>query len=161
MPVPPFVVELRTRVGHALLWLPGATAVILDAEDRLLLVRRTDNGKWALVSGIVEPGEDPAVALVREVEEETGVVVEAIALAYVDVTPPITYPNGDRAQYLDLTFLCRYVRGTAVIGDEESTDVGWFELHALPEDMTATSRDRLAQTLAYRADPAAGARFVR
>jgi len=161
VPIPTFVAELRAHVGTALLWLPGVTAVTLDADDRVLLVRRSDNGRWALVSGIVEPGEEPARALAREVEEETGVVVDVVALAYADVTPPVTYPNGDRAQYLDLTFVCRYVRGTAVVADEESTEVGWFPLDALPEPMTASSLDRLAHALAFRADPTAGARFHR
>lgn len=161
MPIPTFVAELRAHVGTALLWLPGVTAVTLDADDRVLLVRRSDNGRWALVSGIVEPGEEPARALAREVAEETGVTVDVVALAYADVTAPVTYPNGDRAQYLDLTFLCRYRDGTAVVGDEESTDVGWFPLDALPEPMTATSRDRLAQALVYRVNPTAGARFHR
>jgi ADP-ribose pyrophosphatase YjhB (NUDIX family) len=161
VPIPTFVAELRAQVGTALLWLPGVTAVTFDADDRVLLVRRSDNGRWALVSGIVEPGEEPARALAREVAEETGVGVDVVALAYADVTPPVTYPNGDRAQYLDLTFLCRHVHGTAVVGDEESTDVGWFPLDCLPEPMTATSHDRLAQALAYRADPTTGARFHR
>lgn len=161
MPVPEFVRRLRSHVGSDLLWLPGVTAVILDDADRVLLARRSDNGRWALVSGIVEPGEEPARALAREVAEEVGLVVEVVALAYVDVTPPMTYPNGDRAQYLDHTFWCRVVAGEAVVGDDESTDVGWFALDALPEPMTATSRDRLAQALAYREDPAAGTRFAR
>ncbi len=161
MPIPEFVAALRARVGTTLLWLPGVTAVTFDAEERVLLVRRADNDRWALVSGIVEPGEEPARALVREVAEETGVVVDVVALAYADVTPEVTYPNGDRAQYLDLTFLCRHAGGTAVVADEESTDVGWFPLDALPEPMTASSRDRLANALAFRADPTSGARFHR
>lgn len=161
MPVPEFVLRLRRHVGPELLWLPGATAVILDEADRVLLVRRTDNDRWALVSGIVEPGEEPARALAREVTEEVGLAVEVVALAYVDVTPPVTYPNGDRAQYLDHTFLCRVISGNAVVSDEEATDLGWFRLDALPEPMTATSRDRLAHALAYRADPASGAHFHR
>lgn len=161
VPVPDFIADLRTRIGTSLLWLPGVTAVVLDAVGRVLLVRRSDNGRWALVSGIVEPGEEPARAIAREITEETGVVAEVEALAYVNVTPPISYPNGDQAQYLDLTFACRYVDGTAAVGDDEATEVGWFALDALPEPMTASSRDRLTQALAFRADPAAGARFHR
>lgn len=161
MPVPEFVRRLRAAVGTELLWLPGATAVILDEDDRVLLVRRTDSGRWALVSGIVEPGEDPARALVREVAEEVCLDVEVLALAYVDVTPPVTYPNGDRAQYLDHTFLCRPGSGPAAVGDEEASDLGWFALDALPEPMTGSSRDRLAQALAFRDDPGAGTRFTR
>ena len=161
MPIPAFVAALRARVGTALLWLPGASAVILDDSDRLLLVRRADTGRWALVSGIVEPGEEPAHCVTREAQEEAGVTIEVESLAYVSTTPPVTYPNGDRAQYLDLTFLCRHVGGEPVVGDDESTDVGWFPLAALPEDLIPTSRERIRNALAHRGDPGGRARFAR
>lgn len=161
MPIPEFIVELRARVGTAPLWLTGVTAVILDAQDRVLLVRRADNGLWGLVSGILEPGEEPAVCAVRESAEEAGVTIEVLALAYVGVSPPVSYPNGDRAQYLDLTFLCRHLAGEAHVADDEATDVGWFAVDDLPPDMTASSRERLRNTLAFRRDPGAGARFAR
>ncbi len=161
VPTPQFITRLREQVGPELLWLPGATAVILDGAERVLLVRRADNGLWALVSGIVEPGEDPAACLVREAFEETGVAIEVQALVYLDVSPPITYPNGDQAQYLDTTFLCRHVGGSPRVADDESTAVAWFPLASQPDDMSATSRDRLARALEYRADPGPGARFRR
>jgi ADP-ribose pyrophosphatase YjhB (NUDIX family) len=161
VPIPEYVVHLRAHVGTDLLWLSGVSAVVLDDDRRVLLVRRADTGRWALVSGILEPGEEPARALVREVAEETRVAAEVVALTYVSVTTPVTYPNGDRAQYLDLTFLCRYLGGTAAVGDEESTDVRWFALDTLPADLTPTSQDRLAHTLEYLEEPARGARFRR
>lgn len=161
MPIPDFVVALRARVGTDPLWLPGVTGVVLDDADRVLLVRRSDSGRWALVSGIVEPGENPAAGLVREVLEETGVVAAVESLAYLSVTREVVYPNGDRARYLDTTFLCRYVSGTAVVGDDEATDVGWFALDEVPADLSESSRERLANALAFRANPAAGTRFTR
>jgi 8-oxo-dGTP pyrophosphatase MutT (NUDIX family) len=161
VPVPPFVTDLRAHIGTDPLWLPGVTGVVLDDDDRVLLVRRSDSGRWALVSGIVEPGEEPAACLAREVTEETGIVAKVEALAYVNVTPLIRYPNGDQARYLDLTFLCRHVSGTAVVGDDEATDVGWFFPAQLPDDLSPSSRDRLARALEYRANPAGGTYFKR
>ena len=73
MPTPEFVLSLREKIGHDLLWLPAVTAVVLREDGRVLLARRSDNGNWGLVSGIVEPGEEPAVTAVRECLEETGV----------------------------------------------------------------------------------------
>ncbi|NMR18701.1 NUDIX domain-containing protein [Cellulomonas fimi] len=160
MPIPDFVSRLRARVGTDLLWLPGVSAVVVDEDGRLLLGRRADNGRWAVVSGILEPGEQPAHAAVREVREETG--VDAVTVALVAVSSDrerVVYENGDQAQYVDLTFLCRPVGGEAHVGDDESTEVGWFPPDALPEPMTRTSRERIAHALAYRADPARGTWF--
>jgi ADP-ribose pyrophosphatase YjhB (NUDIX family) len=131
MPIPEFIVRLRERIGHDLLWLPGATAVVFKG-DEVLLVRRSDNGQWAPVTGIVDPGEHPADTAAREVLEETGVRCEVQGLASVNVTEPMTHVNGDRAQYLDHTFRCRFVSGAPYPADDESVDAGWFALDELP-----------------------------
>lgn len=136
MPVPPFILELRRHIGHAPLWLMGANALILrDGAQgcEVLLVRRADTGEWAPVSGIVDPGENPADTVVREAAEEAGVVVEVERLLWLDVQPPITYPNGDVCQYLDHGFRCLWVGGEARIADDESTAVAWFAVDDLPE----------------------------
>ena len=156
MPIPDFVRRLRERVGTDELWLPGVSGVILDADGRLLLGRRSDNGLWAVVSGILEPGEQPANAIVREAAEETGVVVEVVALTMLRSEAPVGYPNGDRARYLDACFWCRALGGDAKVGDDESTEVRWFAPDALPADLTASSADRIARTLGYIAAHEAG-----
>lgn len=152
MPIPEFVVELRRLVGNRELWLPGVTAVV-HRGDQVLLVRRADNGRWAPVTGLVDPREHPAVAARREVLEETGVEATVDRLAWTGVVGPVTYDNGDVASYLDLTFSCTYVGGTAHVADDESIEVGWFDLSDLPEMPTdmrrrvaaATAREERAQ----------------
>lgn len=140
MATPEFILSLREKIGTHPLWLNGVTAVILrgditeTGDDReVLLVRRADNGTWTPVTGIIDPGEQPAVAAEREALEEASVVVVAERLAQVGVTEPVVYGNGDRAQYLDLVFRCRYVSGDAAVGDDENTQVRWCRLDALPE----------------------------
>lgn len=147
MPTPEFVLRLREKIGHDLLPMSGATGVVLDG-DRLLLGRRADTGRWALPSGILEPGEQPATGVLREIEEETGVVAQVEALTSTHVQPRVTYPNGDRAQYLDLTFRCRYLRGEAHVADDESLDVAWFDLAALPE-LQPNSQFKLSRALEF------------
>ncbi len=132
MPTPEFVVALREKIGHDPLWLPGVGGVVLDGDGRVLLGQRADNGRWAIITGMVDPGEQPAVALRREVEEETGVVVEVEYLLATGVDGPITFPNGDVCTFLTLDFRCRWVSGTARVNDDESLDVRWFPLDALP-----------------------------
>jgi len=149
------VLALRRQVGQAQLWLPGVTAVVRRADD-VLLVRRADNGQWAPVTGIVEPGEDPGVAARRETWEETRTEVTVDRLAMVSVTPPITHVNGDRAIYLDHTFACTWVSGAAVVGDDESVEVKWFPRDQLPP-MTA----ELAARIEVACSPEERTRFRR
>ena len=67
MPTPDFVIELRKKIGHDLLWLPGVTGLVIDDAQRVLLVRRADNHRWTLVTGFLDPGEQPAAGIVREI----------------------------------------------------------------------------------------------
>jgi 8-oxo-dGTP pyrophosphatase MutT (NUDIX family) len=146
VPIPDFVRDLRRSVGHAELWLPGVTAVVVRDRE-LLLVRRSDNGEWSPVTGIVDPGEEPGVAARREVLEETGVAVSVDRLAWVQALPTLTHVNGDVATYLDHTFACSYVSGQPHVADDESTEVRWCPLDDLPP-LRASVRARVDCVLA-------------
>ncbi|GAB3439671.1 NUDIX domain-containing protein [Streptomonospora sediminis] len=132
MPTPEFILRLRKHVGHDLIWLTGVTGVVIAESGEVLLHRRADDGSWSTPGGILEPGEQPAAALVREVAEETGVDVVPERVASVVTEPPFTYENGDRVQFLDITFRCRPVGGHARPDYEESLEVGWFAPDRLP-----------------------------
>ncbi|MDN3477542.1 NUDIX domain-containing protein [Curtobacterium sp. APC 4022] len=150
MPTPDFVLSLREKVGTELLWLTGVTAVVTrgEGDDReLLVVRRADNGALTPVTGIVDPGEEPAVAAEREVLEEADVVAVAERLAWVQTLEPMTYPNGDRAQYMDLVFACRWVSGDPYPADGENTEAFWAPITSLP-DMPENMRRRVDAVLA-------------
>jgi 8-oxo-dGTP pyrophosphatase MutT (NUDIX family)/ribosomal protein S18 acetylase RimI-like enzyme len=149
MPIPDYVAALRSAVGQDLLLLPGVTGVVVNAAGEVLLALRSDNGQWALISGILEPGEQPAEALVREIEEETGVRASLVGLASAWLMPVVEYPNGDIAQYLDLCFLCRHEAGEPGVGDDESLEVGWFSPDALPDGLSASARHKLERALAF------------
>jgi 8-oxo-dGTP pyrophosphatase MutT (NUDIX family) len=133
MATPDFIRTLRASAGHQLLWLPGVSAVVFDEHGNVLLARRADTGHWSLVCGIPEPGEQPAACAVREVYEETAVRCVAERVVLVQALEPIMYPNGDICQYMDITLRCRAVGGEAHVNDDESLDVGWFPVDALPE----------------------------
>jgi 8-oxo-dGTP pyrophosphatase MutT (NUDIX family) len=147
MPIPPFVLELREKIGHDPLPLPGVTGVVLDDVGRVLLGRRSDNGRWSLITGCLEPGEQPAVGLVREIEEETGVIAVVERLVSVSSLPLMECANGDLVHWLDLTFRCRAVGGDARVNDDESVEVGWFDLHDLP-DLRVREHQCIADALA-------------
>ncbi|NUR72731.1 MAG: NUDIX domain-containing protein [Hamadaea sp.] len=151
MPTPEFILALREKIGHDLLWMPGVTAVVLNADRQILLVRRKDNGRWTLVTGCLDPGEQPAIGALREVWEETGVTAVAVRLLRVQALPPSTYPNGDRSQFMDIAFLCHAASGDAFVNDDESTEVGWFSTDDLPP-LTRREMDCIADAYADRAE---------
>jgi len=146
--IPDFVVALRTKIGTAPLWLSGVTAVVLK-DDQLLLVRRADNGAWTPVTGIIDPGEQPADAAVREVVEEAGVRVVPERLAGIGVTDLVVYDNGDESAYLDLTFRMRWTDGDPYPADGENTEARWFPLDALPP-MSSEMMGRIEAALSDR-----------
>ena len=132
-PIPEHVLALREKIGNDLLWLPAVTAVIRHPErPEVLLVQRADNSRWTPVTGILDPGEEPAVGAAREALEETGTVVRVDRLAATSAHPEIVHANGDRASYLDLTFACTWVSGEPYVADDESVDVRWWKLNGLP-----------------------------
>ncbi|MFC7546197.1 NUDIX domain-containing protein [Plantactinospora sp. GCM10030261] len=131
MAIPEYIRWLRKQVGTDLLWLPSVSAVVLNDAGAVLLGKRSDDGRWSVISGFVEPDEQPAAAVVREVEEETGVIVTPERITSVWAHPHV-YPNGDRCQYLNIGFRCRPVRGEARVNDDESTEVRWFSPDDLP-----------------------------
>jgi 8-oxo-dGTP pyrophosphatase MutT (NUDIX family) len=145
MAIPDFVVDLRAKIGHAPLWLAGATAVVLDG-DRILLIRRSDTGEWAPITGIIDPGEEPAITLVREALEEANVDIEVERMSSTWVIPAVLYANGDQARYLDLTFRCRYLGGDPKPVDGEALEVAWYPIDELPP-MRREFRERIRHAL--------------
>lgn len=133
MPTPDFIRVLRATAGRQLLWLPGVSAIVFDDEGQVLLGRRADTGRWSIIGGIPEPGEQPAVTAVREVFEETAVRCVPERIVLVQALEPFEYPNGDQCQFMDITVRCRAVGGEARVNDDESLDVAWFPLDGLPE----------------------------
>lgn len=132
MSTPEFILALREKIGQGPLWLMGVTAVVLR-EDQVLLVQRADNGIWSPVTGIIDPGEEPADAAAREVLEEADIVAVPEQLVKVHATAPMVHANGDHAQYLDFVFRFRWVSGTPHPADGENLFARWFALDALPQ----------------------------
>lgn len=151
MPIPEFIVDLREKVGTMPLPLVGVTAVVFR-DEKVLMGRRSDNGRLTPITGIVDPGEEPADAAVRETAEEAGVVCRVERLAWVHQIERVVYDNGDQADYLDLTFRCAWVSGEPEPVDGEMTEVGWYDLETLPA-LDADMRRRIASALSED-DPA-------
>jgi ADP-ribose pyrophosphatase YjhB (NUDIX family) len=155
VPIPGFIQQLRSRIGTRLLLLPAVTGVVFDDGGRVLLGRRADNGCWALIGGIMEPGEEVADAVVREVFEETSLLVRPERITGVYTHADVVHHNGDRSCYVVTAFRCSVLDGEPRVNDDESVEVGWFTLDEVP---SLSSAQRLQLDDALREDPAAAFR---
>jgi 8-oxo-dGTP diphosphatase len=109
--------------------IPGVGAVVLRESlgraEVLLIRRRTEPmaGSWSLPGGAIEVGETVREACVREVLEETGLKVEAVA--EVECVDIIVRDDARRVQYhyLIVDILCRVLAGELLAGEDASEAV--------------------------------------
>jgi ADP-ribose pyrophosphatase YjhB (NUDIX family) len=101
---------------------PSVTAVVRRPDGTLLLVRRSDNGLWALPGGAVDIGESVSQAVTREVEEETGILVRVVGLVgiYSDPRHVIVYDDGEARQQFSLCFTTEVLGGSLRTSPETS-----------------------------------------
>lgn len=136
MALSPYLAKLRAHVGTDLLIVPGVSAILRDGEGRILVQKRTDDGRWGLPGGAVDPGETPAEAVVREVWEELHVRVRPTALlgVYGGDTFRHLYPHGDIVEYVVSVFACELLPGEHPAPYTDETDeVAFFFPEELPE----------------------------
>ncbi len=127
---------LRGLAGHARLPLVYVTGVVRDAAGRVLFQRRADFGDawWGLPGGLLEPGETPEAALVREVLEETGltVMVRRLTGVYSSMRYAFAYPNGDQVQQVTLCYTCEAQGGALAPQAGEVEALAYYPPDALP-----------------------------
>ena len=102
-PLAEYVQRLRTLVGgEELLQIPSVSIALRDPEGRVLLARQAEGDVWLLPGGAIEPAETPADAAVREMFEETGLLVRLTSLIGVFGGPEfiVRYRNGHRTSYV-------------------------------------------------------------
>jgi 8-oxo-dGTP pyrophosphatase MutT (NUDIX family) len=106
---------------------PAAVALVTNDADEILMIRRTDNGNWALPGGAIEMGESVAEAAVRETFEETGIRVEVTGLlgVYSDPRHIIHFTSNDEVRReFSIVLAGRPVGGNPTTS-EESSEVRW------------------------------------
>jgi 8-oxo-dGTP pyrophosphatase MutT (NUDIX family) len=153
MPMSRYMRALRAKVGTGLLVVPSVAVVVRDERGRVFLARHGTGGIWAFPGGAVEPLEAPANAAVREMWEETGLVVEPTRIVGVYGGPEfvVRYANGDETSYVITVLEARRVGGEPRPDGEEVLEVRWVardEVDALktPPWMPEMLRDVFDET---------------
>jgi ADP-ribose pyrophosphatase YjhB (NUDIX family) len=130
-----YILQLRQYIGHRPVLMVGAAVFVLDRQDRLLMMRRSDSGLWGIPGGATEPGEVVEEAAKRETFEETNLEIVEMSLFDVFSGPEFyyKYPNGDEVYNVTVMYLSRNWRGELKLNDEH-TEWGWFSADEIPAD---------------------------
>ena len=135
---------------------PSVNVVVVNDAGEVLMIRRTDNGNWALPGGAIDLGESVAQAAVRETLEETGIecAVTGITGIYSDPRHVILYTsNGEVRQEFSIVLAARPLAGHPTPGSE-SSEVRWVPTSAvLGYTMDRSMRIRVSDFLARNESP--------
>jgi ADP-ribose pyrophosphatase len=120
---------------HFLTPIPAACVLLVDAQERLLILRRAHEpglGKWGLPGGVIEPGETGEFAAARELREEAGIEVAPEAFRYL-----VSLNNDYLFQdflwpTVDLFFTARLEAAAVRADPREVSEARWCPLHEVP-----------------------------
>ena len=139
-----YIHELRKEIGPRKIILNCAGALIIK-DDKILLQRRSDNGQWGIIGGLLELNETYEEAALREVREETGLEVKLESFLGIFHHHHMVWGNGDAAHVIAAMFTASIISGEPRI-DEESLELRFFGREELPE---LTAEDHIAALDAY------------
>lgn len=134
---------------------PAASAVIVDHDGSVLLIRRTDNGLWSIPGGAMEPGESIADCCIREVKEETGldITLGRVVGIYTNPGHVVAYDDGEIRQEFSICFGGTVVGG-GLTTSSESEEVAFVPIAALSTfDIHPSIRQRIKDYLELRSEP--------
>lgn len=129
-----YLADLRKILGHRPLLSVGATVIVLNQNNEILLNHRSDTKTWGIPGGAAEIGERIEETASRELHEETGLSAESLELLTVLSGNDFyfVYPNGDMLHSVVVLFQAKSVSGQLQIMDDESIALGYFSFDNLP-----------------------------
>ena len=141
-----YILQLRQYIGHRPILMVGAAILVLDEQDRLLMMKRSDSGTWGIPGGATEPGEVVEEAAKRETLEEVNLEIREMSLFGVFSGPELyyKYPNGDEVYNVTIMYLSRDWHGEIKL-NHEHTEWRWFSANEIPEDVSPPIRPIIEQ----------------
>ena len=129
-----YIMELRKHIGHDPLIGVGATTLVFNDKQELLLNLRADTNTWGIPGGSMELYETIEETAIRELREETGITADQLELVTVLSGNDFyfEYPNGDKMCTVIVLFKVLHYNGTLKVSDNESKALEFFPLTNLP-----------------------------
>ncbi|GAA3730264.1 8-oxo-dGTP pyrophosphatase MutT (NUDIX family) [Spinactinospora alkalitolerans] len=138
---------------------PSVNVIVANDRDEILMIRRSDNGNWAVPGGAVDLGESVPEAAIRETREETGIECEITGISgiYSDPKHIILYTSdGEARQEFSIVLFARPVSGEPTPSDE-SREVRWVPKADIADyDMDRSMRLRISHHLDRHQTPHIG-----
>lgn len=146
-----YVGQLRALAGDRTLMFVGARAVIRDETGKVLLIRRSDNGHWAMPAGAMELGESISGCAAREVREETGLRAGSVTAFALYTGPDRINTNmyGHTYQIFTVAFRIDDWSGTLLTSTDETTDARFCRTDEFPSPLSPTVVETLADLAAF------------
>lgn len=129
-----YITELRKHIGHDTLIGVGATTLVFNDKQELLLNLRTDTNTWGIPGGAMELYETIEETAIRELKEETGITAAELELVTVLSGSDFNfeYPNGDKMCTVIVLFKVTNYSGELKVSDKESKALQFFPMTDLP-----------------------------
>lgn len=133
-----YIMDLRKIVGHLTLIQVAASVIIENDKGQILLGKRTDNHKWGYAGGSIEIDEKVEDCALRELYEETGLVGEELEFFMISSGKEVhyIYPNGDEVSNVEIIYTCNKYHGELKPQLEEISELRFFDIDKLPEDIS-------------------------
>lgn len=132
-----YIMDLRKIVGHRPLLQVGASVIVVDSDNRVLLQLRSDDHTWGYAGGSVELDEVVEEAAKRELFEETGLIAEELELfgVFSGKETHNIYPNGDEVSNVDIVYVCKKYTGNLTCQEGEVDELRFFAINEIPDNL--------------------------
>ncbi|MBR3490479.1 MAG: NUDIX hydrolase [Bacilli bacterium] len=130
-----YIKKLRKKIGHDPIINVGATVLVFNEKNEVLLNLRSDTNNWGIPGGSKELKETLKECAIRELKEETNLDTSDLELVMILSGKDYyyKYPNEDEVDCVIALYQVKNYSGKLYINDGESTKLQFFSLDNLPE----------------------------